>query len=324
MCGILGYSSLNKSNINKFPIKKILKTLEHRGPDSAKYIKTSNCYFAHTRLSIIGLKEKNALQPVVKDNKVLTFNGEIYNYKEISKVLNNSGIKDSGKSDTETLFNCLSFYGLKKTLSIIDGMYAFAYFDQSKNLIYIARDKIGEKPLYWAKNSSDFIFASEIKSIFYSNICRHDPNIDKMHEIFIHGKIFGTETAFSKINELEPGTFLELNTKRNSYNVKSYWNIEDINTLNSNSIIDEFDERFNNCIESRLISDVPVGSLISGGIDSSSLVYKMLEIGNLNEIKLFFAQNNIREINEISAVKFFFNFLKNRFKGNRINLYVIK
>ena len=165
MCGILGYSSLNKSNINKFPIKKILKTLEHRGPDSAKYIKTSNCYFAHTRLSIIGLKEKNALQPVVKDNKVLTFNGEIYNYKEISKVLNNSGIKDSGKSDTETLFNCLSFYGLKKTLSIIDGMYAFAYFDQSKNLIYIARDKIGEKPLYWGKVEDQGIgFASELSS----------------------------------------------------------------------------------------------------------------------------------------------------------------
>ena len=133
-----------------------------------------------------------------------------------------------------------------------------------------------------------------------------------------------TDTAFSKIYELEPGTFIELNTKSNSYRVKSYWNIEDINILNSNSIVDEFDERFNNCIKSRLISDVPVGSLISGGIDSSSLVYKMLEIGNLNEIKLFFAQNNIDEINEISAVKFFFNFLKNRFKKNRINLNVLK
>ena len=110
-----------------------------------------------------------------------------------------------------------------------------------------------------------------------------------MHEIFIHGKIFGTETAFSKIYDLEPGTFIELNTKSNSYRVKSYWNIENINILKPNSIVDEFDERFNNCIKSRLISDVPVGSLISGGIDSSSLVYKMLEIGNLRETKLFFA-----------------------------------
>ena len=94
MCGILGYISLNKININKFPIKKILKTLKHRGPDSFNYIKKKNCYFAHTRLSIIGLKEKKAFQPVVEGNKVLTFNGEIYNYKEISKILNNSGIKD--------------------------------------------------------------------------------------------------------------------------------------------------------------------------------------------------------------------------------------
>ena len=101
-------------------------------------------------------------------------------------------------------------------------MYAFAYFDESKNMIYIARDRIGEKPLYWTKSSSDFMFASEIKSIFYSNILKHDPNINKMHEIFTYGKISGVETAFSKIYELEPGTFLELNTKKNECKVKNY------------------------------------------------------------------------------------------------------
>ena len=110
MCGILGYVSLNKKNIDKFPIRKILNTLNHRGPDSSKYIKIKNCYFGHTRLSIIGIDEKKAFQPVMEGNKALTFNGEIYNYKEISEILNNSGIKDSGKSDTETLFNCLNFY----------------------------------------------------------------------------------------------------------------------------------------------------------------------------------------------------------------------
>ena len=104
MCGILGYTSLKKENIDKFPIKKILNTLKHRGPDSSKYIKMKNCYFGHTRLSIIGLNERKAFQPVFRGDKALTFNGEIYNYKEISKKLNKSGIRDSGKSDTETLF----------------------------------------------------------------------------------------------------------------------------------------------------------------------------------------------------------------------------
>lgn len=324
MCGILGYISLNKKNIDKFPIRKILNTLNHRGPDSSKYIKIKNCYFGHTRLSIIGLKEKKAFQPVMEDNKALTFNGEIYNYKEISKILNNSGIKDSGKSDTETLFNCLNFYGIKKTLSLIDGMYAFAYFDESKNMIYIARDRIGEKPLYWTKSSSDFMFASEIKSIFYSNILKHDPNINKMHEIFTYGKISGVETAFSKIYELEPGTFLELNTKKNECKVKNYWNLEDVEISKSNYIEEEFEFHLNNCIKSRLISDVPVCSLVSGGIDSSSLVYKMLEIGNLNEIELFFAQNKIKKINEVSDVNLFLNFVKKKFKNNKINLHILK
>ena len=324
MCGILGYVSLNKKNIDKFPIRKILNTLNHRGPDSSKYIKIKNCYFGHTRLSIIGIDEKKAFQPVMEGNKALTFNGEIYNYKEISEILNNSGIKDSGKSDTETLFNCLNFYGIKKTLSLIDGMYAFAYFDESKNMIYIARDRIGEKPLYWTKSSSDFMFASEIKSIFYSNILKHDPNMNKMHEIFTYGKISGAETAFSNIYELEPGTFIELNTKKNEYRVKSYWNIEDVEISNSNYIDEEFEFHMNNCIKSRLTSDVPVGSLVSGGIDSSALVYKMLEIGNLNEIKLFFAQNKIQEINEVSAVNFFLNFLKKKFKSKKINLHILK
>tara|TARA_Y100000590_G_C15698427_1_gene1005957 strand:+ start:183 stop:2000 length:1818 start_codon:yes stop_codon:yes gene_type:complete len=324
MCGILGYTSLKKENIDKFPIKKILNTLKHRGPDSSKYIKMKNCYFGHTRLSIIGLNERKAFQPVFRGDKALTFNGEIYNYKEISKKLNKSGIRDSGKSDTETLFNCLNFYGLEKTLSIIDGMYAFAYHDQSKNLIYIVRDRIGEKPLYWSKNSSDFMFASEMKSIFYSDIFKNSPNIDKMHEIFFHGKIHGKETAFSKIFELEPGTFIELNTKNNSYSVKNYWNIDDINISDPNFIMDEFEDRFNNCIKSRLTSDVPVGSLISGGIDSSSLVYKMLELGNFNEIKLFFAQNSIGRINEAASVNIFFNFLRSKFKNKRINLNILK
>lgn len=324
MCGILGYVSLNKNNFNKFQIKKILRTLEHRGPDFSNYIKTENCYFGHTRLSIIGLNEKEAIQPVVKKNKVLVFNGEIYNYKEISKRLNSIGVKDSGKSDTETLFNCINFFGLQETLSIIDGMFAFAYYDKSKNLIYIARDRIGEKPLYWTKSAYDFMFASEIKSIFYANIFEHEPNLNKIHEIFIHGKIYGTETAFSKIYELEPGSFLELNTKNNSYRIKNYWNLENIEISESDSITDEFEHRFNNCIKSRLTSDVPVGSLISGGIDSSSLVYKMLELGTSNEIKLFFAQNKNKEINEISAVKFFYKFIKNKFKNKKINLYILK
>ncbi len=323
MCGIVGIISENKRIRENFLKKSPLNTIVHRGPDYQDFIKGKNFYFGHTRLSIIGLKEINAKQPINKNNKILTFNGEIYNYKDLSDELNRKGIHDSGKSDTETLFNFILHFGLKKAVSKIDGMYAFSYFDQIKNELYLVRDRIGEKPLYYSTNSNYFIFSSEIKSIFSSNLNDFSPNITMFHEIFLHGKILGKKTAFKNIYEIEPGTFLKFKLKDKSHQIYDYWKLEDFNTLEKDVSLEEFEYKFNDCVKSRLISDVPIASLVSGGIDSSSLVYKMLELGDQDTMKLFFAQNKSKKVNEKKEVSYYYDFLKKKFKDKNIRLFSI-
>ena len=323
MCGIVGIVSENESIRENFCKKSPLNTIIHRGPDFQDFIKGKNFYFGHTRLSIIGLKETNAKQPINRNNRILTFNGEIYNYKELSEELNRKGIYDSGKSDTETLFNLILHFGLKKAVSKIDGMYAFSYFDQIKKELFIVRDRVGEKPLYYSINNNYFMFSSEIKSIFLSNLNDFSPNVKMFHEIFLHGKILGNETAFKNIYEIEPGTFLKYKLKDKSYGIYEYWNLEDFDTLKKDVSLEEFEYKFNDCVKSRLISDVPVASLVSGGIDSSSLVYKMLELGDQDSIKLFFAQNKSQKVNEKKEVSYYYDFLKNKFKDKNIKLFSI-
>ena len=324
MCGILGCLTNKKNFLQKTLNKKILNLLANRGPDQTSYIDRDNFFFGHTRLSIIGLDEQVARQPVFQDNKILVFNGEIYNYKDISKLLNSKGVRDSGKSDTETLIKSLNYFGFEKTLSILDGMFAFAYYDLKRGKLYLARDRIGEKPLYFSKENNFFIFSSEIKAIFKSNLKNFKPNSEMFHEIFLHGKIYGKQTAFKDIFELEPGTFLNLNVKKNEYIIKNYWTLEDVEKTDTNISKDLFEEKFNDCITSRLTSDTPIGSLISGGIDSSSLAYKILELDDSKNINLFFAENENKNINEIKNVKYFYEFIKKKFKNKTINLYTLK
>lgn len=324
MCGILGYISKSKNKFKSFDYKNSIKSLEHRGPDGYNYIKGKDYFFGHTRLSIVGPNEIEAKQPIYKNQKILIFNGEIYNFKELNKELNELKIFNSGNSDTETLFHCIENFGIEQTLSKIDGMYAFAFFDIKKNKLFLARDKIGEKPLYYSHNNDFFIFSSEIKSIILSNTKNYEPNYEIFHEIFLHGQIYGSETAFKNIFEVQPGFFLELNITLNSFKLYQYWKIEDFEINNNKILINEFEEKFNDCIKSRLISDFPISSLISGGIDSSSLAYKLLELSNQNDFNFFFAKNKNKEIDEYKQVQYFINFLKKKFNKKKINLHIVK
>lgn len=324
MCGILGFISNDKKIFKNFNYKNSLKTLLNRGPDKTNFIKEKNFFFGHTRLSIIGTEENSANQPVSRKDKILVFNGEIYNFKKLSKELNLLGVFDRGKSDTETLFNSLQFFGVEKTLSKIDGMYAFTYYDVKKNQLYLVRDRIGEKPLYFYKNNNYFIFSSEIKAIIASNIKSFQPNVSMFHEILLFGKIYGEQTAFKNILEVEPGTFLKINFNNNLLEKKRYWNLEEFNINNKKVKSEEFDERFEDCVKTRLVSDVPIGSLLSGGIDSSSLAYKMIHLGLQKNYNFFFAKNTSRHIDEYKDVKYFYNFLKKNFCNKTLNLNVVK
>ena len=289
------------------------KILGHRGPDSDGIKRHGNVIFAHNRLSVIGLEEEFSVQPIEYCGHMLTFNGEIYNYKYISEQLEEAGILCGNKSDTEVLFRSLMHWGVKKTLKLIDGMFAFAYLDPEKGL-FLVRDKMGEKPLYWSYNSNRLWFASEIKAIvsgFNSTII---PNLSMISEYFHTGMIMGTETFFKDVYELAPGTYLEISMDVSKFKSKEYWKVDEfdynLNNKVKSSIKVEFLDRLISSIASRCISEVPMGVLLSGGIDSCTLVKLMCEnylYGS--NIDLYFADNSFSYLSELKDVQIFLNHL---------------
>ena len=328
MCGILGNISFGKNYFTLSKMSKILSSLNHRGPNKKKIIKLNNAYLGHTKLSIIGLKDKESNQPIVNKNYALLFNGEIYNYKSLCEKLNKNNIRVSGKSDTEVLFKCLENYGLKKTLKLIDGMFAFTLYDLKKNKIYLVRDKVGEKSIYFFKNKKYFWFSSEIKALCLSGLISKKFNLKKLSEFFYLGKIHGSDTFFKEVSEVEPGHFIELDIKTKKTRNFQYWKIE--NTFNKTKIFNtkNFKDHLVNAIRTRRISDVPIGTMLSGGVDSQSILYFLLDpkiiIENSKIFYTFTASNNNKELDETKDVKQFIKKIKKKRKDLEIKSFYTK
>lgn len=321
MCGILGYISLNTKKNNYKEIKTNLSLLNHRGPDEQKIIKFKYGSIGHTRLSIIGLKTKQASQPIFKEKKILSFNGEIYNYSYLSNELKKRKIVVSGKSDTEVLFLLLKNFGIKETLKKIDGMYAFSWCDLQKKECYLVRDKIGEKSLYYYINNNNFYFGSEIKSLIKLNGTKKSINLKKLSDYFYTGKINGNETFFKKIFEVEPGQIIKYDFKKNNLRKSFFWKIE--NKLKKKKKIDKnFELNLRNSIKSRFVSDVPIGIMLSSGLDSSTLFRILLEEFKNKEFTTFTATNKLKKFNENQKVDMLLKYLKKKFT-NKIKNYRI-
>ena len=188
MCGIFGIKSSKSLDENINLVKHNCKILNHRGPDSSNiwHDKNSGFVFGHTRLAIIEL-DSSGNQPMVSNSKryVLAFNGEIYNFRELKQKLNkhNNYIIWNGNSDTEVLLHFLEIYGIEKTLNIVNGMFAFVLWDNLKQNIYMARDRLGEKPLYYSINNKSVIFGSELKT--FHNVKDFDLTISPSSIIWV-------------------------------------------------------------------------------------------------------------------------------------------
>ncbi len=321
MCGIFGSIALYGERPNINSINRAINHLSHRGPDDYGIEKLDNVILCHRRLSIIDLNTNAAKQPVKEANSLLAFNGMIYNFRELKKILsvNNFFI---GNSDTEVLAKCLTQWGIKKTLKNIDGMFAFAWFCRKKHKIYLARDPMGEKPLYWAKMKNKIYFSSEMKSFFEIKEFSKKPNIKFIDEYFYTQKISGSNTIYSQINEVEPGHVIEISTLNGKISSNPYFSLE--NTFNKKKISlnksDELNGLMEEIISSRSISDVPLGSLLSGGIDSSLLLSYMAKDDTLNKITCYFADVKNKKNSELRDALSVINFLKKKYKNKKINL----
>lgn len=265
MCGFVGWYN-DKENIKKHQkmIKKMNKSLKHRGPDDHQYDISDHLLLGHNRLSIIDLK--NGVQPMKYKNYTIVYNGEIYNTNEIKKILIEKGYTFTTTSDTEVLLKGYICFK-EKILNMIEGIYAFAIYNQEE--LFLARDRFGVKPLFYSHMGNDFLFASEIKAILKSKIVKPIITKDSLSQLLSLGpsRVPGSG-IFKDIYELRPAHYLTY--KDGQINIQRYWNVasKEFNDTFEESVI-KTRKLLTDSIKRQMVSDVPIACFLSGGLDSS-------------------------------------------------------
>lgn len=293
MCGIVGYSARKNGDD-----VKLINSLNHRGPDSHGLIhydfKDSKVVLGHTRLSIIDLSEKGN-QPMtdLSGQISLVFNGEIYNFQELKKEFLSSHVFIS-ETDTEVILQLFIKLGIT-FIEKLNGDFAFSILDKRTNKIYLVRDRVGVKPLYYSLFDGDFVFASEIKSLFEFGIPRE---IDRTEiQNFLIFKYSPQEsTLIKEVKRLKPGSFLEFDIEKKSHIIQNYWELKKnpiYEKLTYSEAKKELAHLIEDAVKIRLIADVPIGSFLSGGIDSSIIAYYLQ---NHPEIKHYCAVKEQKDI----------------------------
>lgn len=303
MCGITGIISKNKENISVNLLKRMTDVIAHRGPDGDGHWINNDCTvgLGHRRLSIIDLSHE-ADQPMhYMDRYTIIFNGEIYNYIELRKILQRNGYLFKTASDTEVL---MALYDRDKEncLQFLDGMFAFVIYDALKQKLFCARDRFGEKPFYYSyEKDGYFVFGSEMKSIkVYTN--NTDLNNGMLYNYLAFGAIYNkadlSETFFQDIKSLPHSHHLTVDFNLQKIEIKKYW---DINPLNINPGIsidtakEKFHELFYTSVNRRLRSDVNVGSSLSGGLDSSLIVCVIDDLLKNNKAEHSFESSSFKQ-----------------------------
>lgn len=268
MCGIVGFVN-NKENKEEI-IKDMSKKIEHRGPDGEGFYIDDNCALAHRRLAIIDLN--TGAQPIYNEDKskVIIYNGEVYNFKELKEALLKKKHVFKTKTDTEVILHGYEQWG-EKLPNHLRGMFSFAIWDKNKNELFMARDGFGIKPLYYAKFNDTFMFASEPKAFLANPDFEKKLNTDILSAYLCFNSVPTSETFFKGVYRLDPGTYLiykDGNIKTKSFFTLKFKEKND----DMDKIVDNIDKAMKNSVEYHQISDVEVGSFLSSGIDSSYIV----------------------------------------------------
>lgn len=267
MCGIAGYFGEG----NKTILEKMVKTLIHRGPDDEGFYLKENVSLGMRRLSIIDLT--TGKQPIYNEDKsmVVVFNGEIYNFQELKKELISKGHQFYTNSDAEVIVHQYE-EEREDCFKKFNGMFAIAIWDNKKKNLILARDRYGQKPLYWSKVDNTLIFASELKSILAHPLIKKKLNHLAVYQYFSFDYIPQPFTIFENIYKLENGAFLVF--KDNEVNIEKFYEFKvDQKKIDFKSALTKMEELLEDSVRKRLIADVPLGIFLSGGIDSSAITY---------------------------------------------------
>lgn len=317
MCGIAGctIAQLTGEEV-KDRAQRFIRALNHRGPDGNGFWQDEgNLLFTHNRLAILDLSE-HGHQPMLSacGRYVLTYNGEIYNFSELRSSLAERGVQFRGHSDTEVILGLIDIHGIEEALRMINGMFAFSIYDKEKKEITIARDRMGEKPLFYGWVNGQFVFASELKAIKTLNYPLAI-NKDCIGDFLTYGYVPTPHSIYQNIYKLTPGTSLTL-SKKNNYRVpelfspypgtpfgpRPFWELKSVKEESRHFetpelAIEQLEQNLENTISRQLIADVPVGSFLSGGIDSS-LVTALAQKHSSRPIKTFTIGFDAEQFNE--------------------------
>lgn len=284
MCGICGYfgEPLNTDSLS------MLSALSHRGPDdvgtySEPLSDGEVLWFGHRRLSILDLSSAGHQPMQSTDGRlVICYNGEIYNYREIRQELQNHGYEFRSRSDTEVILAAWDLWG-ESSIERLRGMFAFAIWDKSQRVLWLARDRLGEKPLYYTLINNRFLFSSEIRSLLESGVIERRIDSDGLDSYLAFGSVTQPYTLVKNVKSLEPGHFLRFQNR--NINIREYWSLRDIKECKITGIEEitaKVREVLNDSIKLCMVSDVPVGILLSGGVDSTAILSQLHRQGYTN------------------------------------------
>ena len=268
MCGIAGYVALDGSAPPREPIEPMLASLRHRGPDGFGIYCGDSCVLGHARLSIIDLE--GGWQPIFNENReiAITFNGEIYNYIELRRELEASGHRFYTNSDTEVIVHAYEEWG-KACPKRFNGQFGFAIYDHRDKTLFLCRDRLGVRPVYYARSGNTFLFASEVKSLKASGLVSIEPSTEGLHQIFTLWTNVYPRTPFVNVFEVPPAHVMIVSPK--GIETERYWSlpIGREESLSPGDCIEGLKAHIDRSIRLRLRADVPVGAYLSGGLDSS-------------------------------------------------------
>jgi asparagine synthase (glutamine-hydrolysing) len=316
MCGIAGVvDTASTSSDVRAALGRMLDTLVHRGPDDSGIWQAEGIALGHRRLSIVDLSP-HGRQPMISDSGryVLVLNGEIYNHKDLRAELVRGGARFRGHSDTEVLLSLIEHRGFDRALECSIGMYAMALWDTHARALHLARDRFGEKPLFYGCHRGRFIFGSELKALVAHPAFARNVDHDSVSSLCRFGYIPAPHTIYRLTSKLPPAHILTLtldpngrggSVERPQQNVRQYWSVETVAIRGLQNpfkgtyedAVEELESRLADSVKQQMEADVPLGAFLSGGIDSSTVV-ALMQQQSTQPVKTFSIGFDIAEFNE--------------------------
>jgi asparagine synthase (glutamine-hydrolysing) len=288
MCGIAGIVNLDGAPASPVLIKRMTDAIAHRGPDGEGFFTDGTVGLGHRRLSIIDLSPAGHQPMQTRDGRfVISYNGEVYNFEELRVELEAMGYRFRSRTDSEVVLNAWAAWGLK-ALDRFNGMFACAIWDRRERELFLIRDRYGIKPLYYAEIEQTFLFGSEVKALLVHPALRAEMDEEALLEYMTFQNFFTDRTLFKGVRLLQPGCWLKLNVAERKRELNRYWDYafrEPDSHTSMEEQAEELDRLFRQAVNRQLVSDVPVGAYLSGGMDSGSIT--AIAAGQIENLRTF-------------------------------------